>query len=102
MPFRALRGEITLHRASEVSADRQSQTDSARAVGQTFVRLLTDHPWFELRELAASERSAGRPYREATRWIEGGGNCINKKTGLAGFFGAQERTRTSTVLPAST
>ena len=41
------------------------------AVGQTFVRLLTDHPWFELRELAASERSAGRPYREATRWIEG-------------------------------
>ena len=41
------------------------------AVGQTFIRLLTDHPWFELRELAASERSAGRPYREATRWLEG-------------------------------
>jgi aspartate-semialdehyde dehydrogenase len=41
------------------------------AVGQTFVRLLADHPWFELRELAASERSAGRPYREATRWLEG-------------------------------
>ena len=42
------------------------------AVGQTFVRLLADHPWFELRELAASERSVGRPYREATRWLEGG------------------------------
>jgi aspartate-semialdehyde dehydrogenase len=41
------------------------------AVGQTFVRLLADHPWFELGELAASERSAGRPYREATRWLEG-------------------------------
>jgi aspartate-semialdehyde dehydrogenase len=41
------------------------------AVGQTFVRLLADHPWFELRELAASERSAGRPYGEATRWLEG-------------------------------
>lgn len=40
-------------------------------VGQTFVRLLTDHPWFELRELAASERSAGRSYCEATRWQEG-------------------------------
>ena len=39
------------------------------AVGQTFIRLLTDHPWFRLVELAASERSAGRPYVEAARWI---------------------------------
>ena len=39
------------------------------AVGQAFVRLLADHPWFELKEVVASERSAGRPYREATRWI---------------------------------
>jgi len=41
------------------------------AVGQTFVRLLEAHPWFEVTELAASERSAGRPYGEAARWIEG-------------------------------
>jgi aspartate-semialdehyde dehydrogenase len=41
------------------------------AVGQTFVRLLANHPWFELLEVAASERSAGRNYREATRWLEG-------------------------------
>lgn len=41
------------------------------AVGQTFVRLLEHHPWFELTAVAASERSAGRTYREATRWIEG-------------------------------
>ena len=41
------------------------------AVGQSFVRLLANHPWFELRELAASERSAGQPYRDATRWLEG-------------------------------
>ena len=41
------------------------------AVGQSFVRLLADHPWFELREVAASERSAGQPYRAATRWLEG-------------------------------
>jgi aspartate-semialdehyde dehydrogenase len=39
------------------------------AVGQAFVRLLARHPWFELREVAASERSAGKPYREAARWI---------------------------------
>jgi len=41
------------------------------AVGQAFVRLLTDHPWFDLVELAASERSAGRPYGESARWLEG-------------------------------
>jgi aspartate-semialdehyde dehydrogenase len=41
------------------------------AVGQMFVRLLADHPWFELKELAASERSAGRKYGEVTRWLEG-------------------------------
>src|SRR5688500_2434120 len=39
------------------------------AVGQAFVRMLADHPWFELTEVAASERSAGKSYREATRWI---------------------------------
>jgi aspartate-semialdehyde dehydrogenase len=41
------------------------------AVGQTFIRLLADHPWFELSELAASERSAGRSYGEIVRWLEG-------------------------------
>jgi aspartate-semialdehyde dehydrogenase len=41
------------------------------AVGQTFVRMLAGHPWFELCELAASERSAGRRYAEAARWLEG-------------------------------
>lgn len=43
------------------------------AVGQNFVRILADHPWFELRELAASERSAGKTYADATRWIGGAG-----------------------------
>src|ERR1041385_9056163 len=38
------------------------------AVGQKFVTLLEDHPWFELVELAASDRSAGRTYGEATIW----------------------------------
>ncbi|MBA3657153.1 MAG: aspartate-semialdehyde dehydrogenase [Gemmatimonadaceae bacterium] len=41
------------------------------AVGQTFVRLLENHPWFQVAEVAASERSAGRKYGEVTRWIEG-------------------------------
>jgi len=41
------------------------------AVGQTFIRCLRDHPWFEIAELAASERSAGKSYAEAARWLEG-------------------------------
>jgi len=39
-------------------------------VGQRFVSLLADHPWYEIVVLAASERSAGRTYEEALggRW----------------------------------
>ncbi len=37
-------------------------------VGQRFVERLARHPWFEIVALAASERSAGRPYGEAARW----------------------------------
>jgi aspartate-semialdehyde dehydrogenase len=39
------------------------------AVGQAFVRLLATHPWFELAEVAASERSAGRRFGEAAHWL---------------------------------
>ncbi|MBO6576149.1 MAG: aspartate-semialdehyde dehydrogenase [Rhodothermales bacterium] len=39
------------------------------AVGQQFVRLLADHPWFDISVLAASERSAGKRYFEAVNWI---------------------------------
>ena len=41
------------------------------AVGQTFIRLLHDHPWFELAEVAASERSAGKAYGDAAHWLAG-------------------------------
>ena len=41
------------------------------AVGQTFIRLLENHPWFELTIVAASERSAGKRYADAAKWIEG-------------------------------
>jgi aspartate-semialdehyde dehydrogenase len=40
-------------------------------VGQTFIRLLQDHPLFYVAEVAASERSAGKRYREAMIWHEG-------------------------------
>jgi aspartate-semialdehyde dehydrogenase len=38
------------------------------AVGQRFIQLLADHPWFEVAELVASDRSAGKSYREACTW----------------------------------
>jgi len=37
-------------------------------VGQRLVQLLADHPWFELTEVAASERSSGKKYSEAVNW----------------------------------
>src|SRR5438270_12870165 len=39
-------------------------------VGQRFVSLLANHPWFELSLVAASPNSAGKSYREAVgaRW----------------------------------
>jgi aspartate-semialdehyde dehydrogenase len=37
-------------------------------VGQRLVKLLADHPWFEIAEVAASERSSGKSYAEAVRW----------------------------------
>ncbi len=38
------------------------------AVGQRFVHLLENHPWFELVAVAASDRSVGKTYREAVKW----------------------------------
>ena len=37
-------------------------------VGQQFVKFLQNHPWFEIAWMGASDRSAGKPYREATGW----------------------------------
>jgi len=37
-------------------------------VGQRFIQMLENHPWFEVAWLAASDRSEGRIYAEAARW----------------------------------
>lgn len=39
------------------------------AVGQRFIQLLKGHPWFEIEVLAASERSAGKKFKDACNWI---------------------------------
>ena len=41
------------------------------SVGQEFVQSLDNHPWFEVTQIAASERSAGKNYLDAIR-NEGG------------------------------
>jgi len=38
-------------------------------VGQRFIQLLAEHPWFEVRALAASERSVGKVYADACHWL---------------------------------
>lgn len=39
------------------------------SVGQRFIELLADHPFFEIVSLTGSERSAGKPYGQACRWV---------------------------------
>ena len=41
-------------------------------VGQRFIQMLADHPWFEIAALVGSERSAGRTYGEAANWVIAG------------------------------
>lgn len=38
-------------------------------VGQRFISLLQDHPWFEISALVASSRNVGQSYREACNWV---------------------------------
>jgi aspartate-semialdehyde dehydrogenase len=37
-------------------------------VGQRYIQLLENHPWFEVAWIAASDRSSGKPYCEAAKW----------------------------------
>jgi aspartate-semialdehyde dehydrogenase len=39
------------------------------SVGQKFIELLVNHPWFEITALAASERSSNRTYKDAANWF---------------------------------
>jgi aspartate-semialdehyde dehydrogenase len=42
-------------------------------VGQHFIKFLQGHPWFKLTWLGASDRSAGKVYRDAMTWHLAGG-----------------------------
>jgi aspartate-semialdehyde dehydrogenase len=43
------------------------------AVGQRFIQMLDGHPWFEIAVLTASDRSIGKKYRDACKWLLRGG-----------------------------
>ena len=38
------------------------------SVGQRFIQMLEHHPWFRVHEVVASDRSAGKSYRDAADW----------------------------------
>jgi len=38
-------------------------------VGQRFIEMLADHPWFEITALVGSDRSAGKKYGDAAPWV---------------------------------
>ena len=40
------------------------------SVGQRFIELLANHPWFRIVALTASERSAGKAYGDAVEWVQ--------------------------------
>ena len=42
---------------------------STGSVGQRMISLLDGHPWFEVVEVTASERSEGKTYQEACHWF---------------------------------
>ena len=62
-------------------------------VGQKFVSLLAEHPWFDLVAIAASSASAGRRYGEVVRWRE--------SSALPVRFGGMEIRECTPPLPVS-
>ena len=45
-------------------------------VGQRFATLLANHPWFQVAALAASPRSAGKPYAQAVGCLLYTSRCV--------------------------
>jgi aspartate-semialdehyde dehydrogenase len=59
---------------SEDRRRRVALVGATGVAGQQFLVSLADHPWFELTTLAASARSAGKPYRDAIMTPSGSTN----------------------------
>lgn len=61
---------ISINHYRSMNTYRVGVLGATGAVGQKFIRLLSGHPWFKIAALGASERSEGKPYREAANWVE--------------------------------
>ncbi len=67
---------VPVHSQSVIKGDGMSDKvpvgilGATGMVGQQYIRLLHNHPWFQITRLAASSKSAGKPYGEAVsgRW----------------------------------
>ena len=79
---------MTAAHAALARRHRVAVLGATGAVGQAFIRMLANHPWFELTEVAASERSAGKTYREAAHWIGVGRDAGERR----GYDGAPVRS----------
>jgi hypothetical protein len=51
-----------------VSTKKVGILGATGTVGQRFILLLANHPYFTIHALGASPRSAGKPYKNATKW----------------------------------
>ena len=78
------------------------------SVGQRFVQLLDGHPWFELGALFASERSAGKRYRDAAKWFlpypmpeEAAEMVVRSTDDVGGMEDDEELTILFSALPGS-
>lgn len=70
------------------------------AVGQRFIQLLENHPWFEVTELIGSERSAGKKYGDVANWILDGAppSAIRDMT-VKGLYDAIDAPLVFSALP---
>ncbi|MDR2748026.1 MAG: aspartate-semialdehyde dehydrogenase, partial [Treponema sp.] len=73
-------------------------------VGQQYIALLANHPWFEVRYAAASPRSAGKTYREAIagRWhAASGGDTAASRPGAPWDLVVQDANDISRAVSAN-
>lgn len=65
-----MRYGLIVHSTSPLShySHHKGVLGATGSVGQRFILLLADHPFLELHAIGASNRSAGKKYKDAVRW----------------------------------
>jgi aspartate-semialdehyde dehydrogenase len=60
---------MNVSKEADVNKIKVAVLGATGAVGQRFVQLLDQHPWFEVTALTGSDRSVGQLYGDACRWV---------------------------------